>query len=124
MNPSGTLATLAVFDDGGGPGLYVTGDFDYAGEGPAAGIAMWNGSLWWPLGSGLGQTGDGRELKVFEDQSGGGPALFVAGDFSWAGGIPTPRVARWDGASWSGLAPDRSSQAPCRSSATGRWRST
>lgn len=39
-------------------------------------------------------------MTDFDDGQGGGPALYIAGDFTDVGG----RVARWDGASWSGLA--------------------
>jgi hypothetical protein len=38
-------------------------------------------------------------LAVFDD--GSGPVLWVGGDFMRAGGLTSPGVARWDGASWS-----------------------
>jgi hypothetical protein len=38
---------------------------------------------------------------VFDD--GHGPALYVAGDFATAGGLPSTRIAKWDGANWSSL---------------------
>jgi hypothetical protein len=42
---------------------------------------------------------------VDEDWSGGGqPALVVGGSFANAGGQPSPGLARWNGAAWSGIA--------------------
>ncbi len=90
---------MAVFDDGGGPQLYVTGDFFSAGGVPANHIARWDGSSWHALGAGL--DGRGITLCVFDD--GSGPALYVGGDFQHAGGIPANRIARWNGSSWSAL---------------------
>jgi hypothetical protein len=40
-------------------------------------------------------------LAVYDD--GTGPALYAAGSFSTADGIPANNVARWDGASWQPL---------------------
>jgi hypothetical protein len=31
------------------------------------------------------------------------PALFVAGDFTAAGGVTVNRIAKWNGATWSAL---------------------
>ncbi len=38
---------------------------------------------------------------VFDD--GNGPALYIGGNFSEAGGVAASRIARWDGAHWSPL---------------------
>jgi hypothetical protein len=40
-------------------------------------------------------------LAVFDD--GTGPALYVAGSFTSAGGVAASCIARWDGSSWSAL---------------------
>ncbi len=101
----GTIKALAVFDDGRGPALYAGGSFTHAGGVGANRIARWDGTSWSALGAGLG-GGSGAEVRalaVFDD--GGGPALYVGGTFTTAGGAPARRIARWDGASWSAVGP-------------------
>lgn len=57
---------------------------------------------WSGLGSGLGGgVQDGRAFAAFD--SGSGPALYVGGNFSTAGGIPANNIARWNGSSWSAV---------------------
>jgi Rax2 C-terminal beta propeller domain len=99
--PLGTVASLLVHDDGGGPALYAGGGFTAAGGVPANGIAKWNGSSWSPLGSGLTTPGAVLALATYDD--GGGPALYAAGNFLNAGGTWTTHVAKWDGSTWSAL---------------------
>ncbi len=102
------VSALTVFDDGGGPALYVGGDFSSAGGVAANNIARWDGATWSPLGRGTGQNDpypfEGvADLNVFDDGSGSGPALYAGGAFTSAGGIAASRIARWDGVSWSAL---------------------
>jgi trimeric autotransporter adhesin len=92
---------LAVFDDGSGPALYATGNFDTAGGVVVHHVARWNGSSWSALGSGLGADALGHALAVFDD--GSGPALYVGGTFSSAGGVPVAGLARWNGSTWSAV---------------------
>ncbi len=95
---------LAVFDDGSGPALYAGGHFATAGGVTVNNIARWDGSSWSALGSGVaisGQRAHVRALQVFDD--GSGPALYVGGDFTTAGGVTVNGIARWDGSSWSSL---------------------
>ena len=100
-----SVYALAVYDDGGGPALYVGGDFRSAGGVWAVGIAKWDGSSWSPLGSGSALDADSKDyvvdLAVFDD--GGGSALYVAGSFSHANDVPADGIAKWDGSSWSTL---------------------
>jgi trimeric autotransporter adhesin len=91
--------TLATFDDGTGPALYVGGSFVFAGGIPASRIARWDGAAWSALGAGVGSAV--QSLLAFDD--GSGPALFVGGAFTTAGGNPASRVAKWDGLAWSPL---------------------
>jgi trimeric autotransporter adhesin len=100
---NGEPAELAIFDDGSGagPGLYATGHFTYAGGVPANNIAKWDGQAWSNLGTGLSATGG--SFAVWDDQSGAGPALYVSGLFSTAGGVPANTIARWDGQNWQAL---------------------
>lgn len=102
--PNGIVYALAVFDEGAGPRLFAAGSFAQAGGLPARGIARWDGTSWTALGAGLGgQSWDfgfgARCMSLYDD--GTGPALYVGGSFSSAGGASALGIARWDGASWS-----------------------
>jgi T5SS/PEP-CTERM-associated repeat protein len=100
--PNGTVRVLKTFDDGfgdNGESLYVGGNFGSAGGVSASRIVRWTGSSWSPLGAGA--NGSVFAMTVFDDQQGGGPALYVGGSFSQAGGLTTNGIARWDGTSWS-----------------------
>lgn len=74
---------------------YVTGTFDSVESMSAAGIAKWTSSLatWSPLGSGLtdidGNPATGTGLACNRG------AVYVAGNFAFAGGIPAQGIARW-----------------------------
>lgn len=97
-----TVWALEVFDDGSGPALFAAGKFSTAGGQPAAGVAKWDGQQWSALGEGLTGIGPGfMDLEIFDD--GTGPALFVGGRFTTAGGQPANNIAKWDGSSWSTL---------------------
>ena len=101
--PDGFIGSLAVFDPGGGERLYVGGDFSTTDGILVHGIASWDGSSWAPLGGGVGLGGYVTAMTVWDDGSGGGPALYVGGGFDSAGGNPASNMARWDGSSWSPL---------------------
>jgi hypothetical protein len=96
----GTVTALATFDDGSGNALYVGGNFALAGGVSAANIAKWNGAAWSSLGSGVG---DYYAFAIAGFDDGSGPALFVGGSYTSAGGAPASRIARWKSASWSPL---------------------
>ncbi|TVQ62736.1 MAG: hypothetical protein EA379_05050 [Phycisphaerales bacterium] len=106
--PTGTGTTapvfaLAVYDPGMGPRLYVGGSFGSAGGVTVNRIARWNGASWAAL-PGVdtpGVSGTVNALAVYDD--GSGPALYVGGAFTEAGGVTVNRIARWNGASWSAL---------------------
>lgn len=106
-DPSGTrlVRGLIVHDDGRGLALYATGQFASAGGVPVSDIARWDGESWSALGEGItsepGSVPTGRRLVVFDD--GSGPALYVGGTFTIAGGQTVNYIAKWDGASWSSL---------------------
>ena len=44
-----------------------------------------------------------RAITVFDDGSGSGPALYVAGGFTRTGGMTVNHIAKWDGEIWSPL---------------------
>lgn len=98
-NSSTIVRALAVFDDGGGPALYVGGSFISVAGVTTNYIAKWNGSAWSALGSGVG--GAVLALTVFDD--GAGPALYAIGTFPIAGGVLAKNIARWNGSAWSPL---------------------
>ena len=100
------IVAMTIFDDGsgGGPELYAGGDFTAAGIVQANRIAKWNGSTWSALGTGM--NAEVRALAVFDDGSGGGPALYAGGFFTTAGGVSANRIAKWNGNSWSAVAPE------------------
>src|SRR5712692_7900256 len=71
---------------------------------------LWMVSLmlfWLALGGmGAAQTGMNEAvyaMTVFDDGSGSGPALYVGGDFTTAGGVVVNGIAKWDGTQWSAL---------------------
>jgi hypothetical protein len=43
------------------------------------------------------------DFAVFDDGTGGGPALYAAGTFTTIAGISANRIAKWDGSVWSPL---------------------
>lgn len=94
-----------TWDDGSGPAIFVGGRFTAAGEIAATSLAKWNGKNWLPVGGGVGTSSTAtptvHALRVWND--GAGEALFVAGDFTTAGGQPAPALARWDGQTWTPL---------------------
>ncbi|MBK7878189.1 MAG: thrombospondin type 3 repeat-containing protein [Planctomycetes bacterium] len=103
------VSALVEFDeDGAGTGLptlIAGGLFDLADGLPAQNVARWDGSAWSTLGGGLGGFlgAECRALAIY-DEDGAGPgnaALFAAGPFSDAGGVPSIGVARWNGSAWS-----------------------
>jgi len=92
---------LAVYDDGTGSALYVGGSFQSASGIGARNIAKWNGTTWSPVGGGMTDGLNVTALTVFDDSN--GLALYAAGRFTTAGGVPANRIARWNGTAWSAL---------------------
>jgi len=89
---------LEVYNDGPAPALYAGGSFETAGGVQASNIARWDGTSWSALSgpSGTGIPASSFEvsaLRVHDD--GSGPALWVGGIFSKAGGLPSHHVAVW-----------------------------
>ncbi|GAG42186.1 unnamed protein product, partial [marine sediment metagenome] len=76
--------------------LIAAGGFTNAGGTPANRIAMWDGSNWSPLGSGLNNSA----VALARDWN---KNIYVGGNFTSAGGVSANRVAKWDGSSWSPL---------------------
>ncbi|HEX6813495.1 MAG TPA: hypothetical protein VF384_17885 [Planctomycetota bacterium] len=104
----GKVSALTVLPNGD---LVAGGWFSLAGGSPANRIALWDGSTWSPLGSGTsGPAGGGTGGSSGPPIPGGlvlalttlaNGDLVAGGTFTTAGGVAAPRIARWDGASWS-----------------------
>lgn len=87
-----------VFDDGGGPALFLGGDFTRIGSTAARGVARYDGTNLSEVGGGLvGSVGSLVVLDV-----GTGPRLYATGLFTPVGSTPTS-VARLDGNTWTPL---------------------
>jgi hypothetical protein len=96
---NGRVLTLAVFDDGSGrgPALYAGGEFTMSGTTVVNHLARWNGTSWEAVGGGV-TGGAVHTLCVFDEDGAAGanaPAIFVGGDFTMAGGVISPGIARW-----------------------------
>ncbi|MBS0195896.1 MAG: hypothetical protein JSR77_03980 [Planctomycetes bacterium] len=89
-NITGLVNAIEVFDDGGGPVLYATGDFTVDGQGAASGrnMARFNGLRWELVDGGL--NGDGWVLRAPATADRG---LLVGGNFSRAGALAAYGVA-------------------------------
>jgi trimeric autotransporter adhesin len=107
---SPSVLSLAVFDDGTGPALYVGGNFSHTGDQQEVNhIAKWDGSSWSPLGEQFHEGFQGtsvRALTVFDD--GTGPALYAGGRFlrqMLMFDTPLNAIAKWnpDTLLWSPL---------------------
>jgi hypothetical protein len=82
-----------------GSNVYAGGEFIQAGGMDAFNIAMWDGTTWSPLGTGLA---NGTDTRVFA-LAVSGSNLYAGGQFTQAGGSSANRIAMWDGSAWSAL---------------------
>ena len=101
LGVSSSVYSLCVFEDAEGSRLVAGGTFVQAGDVQVANIAMWDGTHWSPVGSGLGTANDGSVLAVSSFDDGHGPALIAGGTFSTAGKTEAMRIARWSDGTWS-----------------------
>ncbi|MEM7483436.1 MAG: hypothetical protein AAF481_19920, partial [Acidobacteriota bacterium] len=102
---NGAVNGLALWDDGGGEALYVSGSFDQVGLQPdglggdrlvlANRIARWDGAAWSEVGGGVPSSSSGLRLSVLDD--GSGAALFA---WEWLQGN---RIWKWSAGSWQEL---------------------
>ncbi len=138
-----------LFDeDGDGPlppALFVGGKFKTAGGMPIASLARWDGTTWSEVGGGLRDEKSSTlpivyAMTLFDDDGPGPrpPALYVGGNFDYAGDQTTRNIARWDGATWEPVGPgfnatveslcvfdeDREGPAPPRLFAGGQFNTT
>jgi hypothetical protein len=104
-SPTFRVEHLATHDDGSGEALYAAGDYYGAGGQFALGFARYDGQAWTPLpGVGLNSSC----LLEFDDGSGSGPELYLAGSASAIGADlgsepPSPGLVRWNGQALVGV---------------------
>jgi hypothetical protein len=85
-------------------GLYAGGRFRIAGRVTAHNIGYWNGSVWRAVRRGGSENVDRNGVNgPVHAVAVRGSDVFVAGDFTVAGGVPASRIARWNGEEWSAL---------------------
>lgn len=96
---------VTAFAVAGGGNVFVGGDFNNANVGPtpvlAQRVALWNGSAWSNLGSGV--SGTVRALRIFAGN------LYAGGLFNSVGSAPlvtAHNLARWDGSAWTDVGTD------------------
>jgi len=99
-----SVSSMAVFDDGTGPALYVGGYFTSIQGVPVNHIFKWNGATWSSVGGGLGTNSEYTTVSAlmpFDDGSGNGTELFATGNSR----SPTdsPRITSPNGMARSGL---------------------
>jgi hypothetical protein len=98
LGPVGpSVIGLHSHDDGTGAKLYVGGSFTETGSGsPAAGVAVWDGTAWEGLGSGVSGGQLYSAVNAFASGVGEDSAtLIVGGRFAQAGGLQTGLTAQW-----------------------------
>ncbi len=72
----------------------------YVGSGGPGAIVLWDGTNWSGLGTGLAKDLGPPVVHALLPTDKG---IYVAGSFSWAGGIRASNIAQWDGACWKPL---------------------
>jgi len=84
-----------------GDSFYIAGPFNQAGGVRVAGIALWNGSTWFPVGE-VG-TQDPYAYSEITSLATFRGKLYAAGTFDSIGGQHIEGIAAWDGSTWSSL---------------------
>jgi len=92
---NGSVNSLTTFTYLGTTYLVAAGNFTTINGTTYNRIALWNGTTWSALGTGLDNTA--YCLIAI------GSNLYVGGDFTNAGGTSASRIAKWNGSSWAAL---------------------
>lgn len=93
---NGEITSLAIGQDGT---IYAGGAFTSVGGTIVNHIARWNGSSWFPFGTGLqGDIPTVTDMAI--DHAGN---LYIGGSFTSVDGHVANSVARWNGQNWSNL---------------------
>lgn len=94
-NPTHSVFSLATFDAGNGPRLYVAGTSPQYGGVNTGFLGAWDGATWSRPIDGI--NGPVYEVDALDD--GEGAQLYFSGTFNSAAGTPTTGTARWNGTS-------------------------
>ncbi|MHC1724857.1 MAG: hypothetical protein AB9866_02340 [Syntrophobacteraceae bacterium] len=89
----------SLYVDGSG-NLYAGGEFGYAGGVEANSLAIWNGSAWSTLGSGMVCNQPSYVAAILIDGNG---VLYAGGMFNAVDGVVANNIARWSENVWSAL---------------------
>ena len=93
-----SFPVLAVTSDG--TNLFAGGSFTAAGQTGANYVGRFDGTNWYPLGSGIGPAGGLTIVRSLTMTTNG---VYVGGQFSSAGSVSAANIALWNGTSWSAL---------------------
>lgn len=92
---------------GGGPlavyqgHLYLGGLIDINAGNAGHAIMRWNGNEWSSVGTGVqDESGGYSQLIRVDDLNVHGGLLFASGGFTYAGNVPSNRIATWNGIEW------------------------
>jgi hypothetical protein len=96
MNGLGS-SVFAMASDG--TNLFAGGLFPAAGQTNANYVGRFDGTNWFPLGSGIGPSG----TTIVRSLATGNNGLYAGGEFSSAGGVGAANMAFWNGTNWSAL---------------------
>ncbi|MBI3509521.1 MAG: T9SS type A sorting domain-containing protein [Bacteroidetes bacterium] len=83
--------------------LFVGGIFTEVNRDTIWGIATWNGNQWDSLKSGIDNSSIGNMPGSTWAIARYGNYIYVGGNFSLAGNLNTPKMARWDGSQWDSI---------------------
>jgi hypothetical protein len=102
---TGPVRSLAVFDAGDGPRLYIGGKFSGLGPDKARGIAYWDGESWRQPGPYLypEELANAQVTALLTLDLGGGPRLYVGGSWGSAGPAGVSGLAAFDGSTYQSL---------------------
>jgi hypothetical protein len=93
---SGAVSALALL----GTNLYAGGAFARAGSVNATNLALWKGSAWSAMGTGINNEDGTASVSALAVS---GTNLYAGGSFTTAGGVAATNIARWNGSTWFAL---------------------
>ncbi|CAN5511727.1 hypothetical protein BH10BAC5_BH10BAC5_16490 [soil metagenome] len=91
---NGIIKTVSLYNGN----IIAAGGFTNAGAIAARNIAMWDGTSWSPLGTGLGSPSGTDTIYALAVYNG---ELYAGGNFTLAGGNSALNIAKWNGTAWN-----------------------
>lgn len=91
--PGSAVNALTSHDDGSGPALIAGGNFLVSGTTAMRNLARWQAGAWTEFAGGA--DGSVGVLRVLDDGTGLGSALWVGGSFHTVGDTVSSHLARW-----------------------------